>query len=516
MSEERKAVVTLHKGVNADEFLDNMTTTYGSDSIPARSVEIYNEKPGSISNFDFVLTQAEAETLKNDPRVRDVRWGTKIENGMMLTPFVLESSKSYARSSSQTNADYDWGKPECTSTTSRYGAGSSLNYAHTYNLQGTGVDVVIQDSGIEVGHPEWEDASGTTRLKQIDWPSASGLSGIYTQTANQYRDLYGHGTHCAGTTAGKLYGWAKNSDIYSIKILEDPGNTFGVSASFDMIRGWHNAKGNSRPTVVNMSWGYLSYYNNITSINYRGTSYAETSPNTTYGMIQQTFDSGQGAYVYPTRVTSVESDMEDCINDGIILVGAAGNYYHKIDSTTGDDYNNYFVSSLYGNRYYHRGSTPGSTPGAICVGAIDFDYTSGEERATQFTEKGPRIDIYAPGRYIQSAIPVGATLSSGAADHPENASYKIKKISGTSMACPQVAGIIATLLEARPNYTAADCLAWLQDQAANGRLNDPTTGTPSTDYVNYRALQGSPNRYLQTPFVNQYAYQVSGGLSVSS
>jgi subtilisin family serine protease len=233
-------------------------------------------------------------------------------------------------------------------------------------------------------------------------------------------------------------------------------------------------------------------------------------------MISETFDATQGAYVYPTRVTSVESDMEDCINDGIILVGAAGNYYHKIDTPTGLDYNNYFVSSLFGNSYYHRGSTPGSAIGAICVGAIDYDYTSGQERVTEFTEKGPRIDIYAPGRLIQSAIPVGGTLSTGAQDYPTNASYKVKKISGTSMACPQVAGIIATLLEARPNYTAADCLAWLQEQAATGRLNDPTTGTPSTDYVNYRALQGSSNYYLQTPFTSQYVYQYQGGGTIST
>ena len=65
MSEENKAVVTLHKGVNADEFLNNMTTAFGSDSIPARSITLHNEKLDSISNFDFVLTKEEAETLKN-------------------------------------------------------------------------------------------------------------------------------------------------------------------------------------------------------------------------------------------------------------------------------------------------------------------------------------------------------------------------------------------------------------------------------------------------------------------
>ena len=517
MSEERKAVVTLHKGVNAEEFMDNMTTTYGSDSIPNRKVTVYNEKPDSISNFDFVLTQAEAEQLKNDPRVRDVRWGTKAENGIVPISSVLESSRAYNRSTSNNNTDYNWAFPEVTSPTSRYGGSANLNHQHAYNLSGSGVDVVIQDSGVQPDHPEWLNIAGdTSRFNAIDWPSAAGLSGTYTQPTNHNRDIDGHGTHVAGTAAGRLYGWAKESQIYSIKILDDPGETYGISASFNLIRGWHNNKGNNRPTVVNMSWGYSGGYTNITSINYRGVSYAETSPNTAYGMIQQSFSATLGGYTFPVRVTSVDSDMEDCLNDGIILVAAAGNSYHKMDVVGGADYDNYFVSSLFGNRYYHRGGTPQALPGVVCVGSIDYAYNSGQEQQNSFSETGPRIDVWAPGGYIQSAMSSGATLDTSSSTYPLNGSYKVRKLQGTSMASPQVTGVLATLLEARPNYSPADCLAWLQDQAANGRLYDPTTGAPSTDYVNYRALQGAPNYYLQTPFVNQYAYQVSGGLSVSS
>ena len=54
-SEEKRAVVTLNKGVDASQFLDNMTTTFGSDAIPSRSVTLHNEKVDSVSNFDFVL-----------------------------------------------------------------------------------------------------------------------------------------------------------------------------------------------------------------------------------------------------------------------------------------------------------------------------------------------------------------------------------------------------------------------------------------------------------------------------
>jgi subtilisin family serine protease len=92
----------------------------------------------------------------------------------------------------------------------------------------------------------------------------------------------------------------------------------------------------------------------------------------------------------------------------------------------------------------------------------------------------------------------------------------IRKLQGTSMASPQVAGIVATLLQARPQYNQEQVRAWLEETAANSRLYDPTTGTPSTDYTNYYALQGAPNRYLQTPFTSGFPYKFTGGISFSS
>ena len=512
MSEEKKAVVTLHKGVNSEEFLDNMTTTFGSDSIPARSVTIYNEKIDSISNFDFVLTKEEAETLKNDSRVRDVRWGTKAENGLIPMHNVTEPTRNHTRDNTVNNAHFPWAFAECTSPVSRYNGGTTATYTHAYNLDGTGVDVVVQDSGIEVGHPEWLTRDGgTTRLKQIDWPVESGLSGSYTQGAAHYTDQFGHGTHCASTSAGKLYGWANNADIYAIKIFDT--DAFGVSASFNMIRAWHNLKKNNRPTIVNMSWGYFGTYTNITGGNWRGTTWTGTATEAQYGMIERNLYGG--LYTHPLRVTSVDSDMEDCIDDGVILIASAGNAAHKMDLSTGLDYNNYWTSSTLGNRYYHQGGTPQATANVICTGAIDYEYTGSQERSADFSEKGPRVDIFAPGYAVQAAIPTGATLDQNSTTHPDNASYKIRKLQGTSMAAPQVTGILATLLQARPSYKQAECLAWIQDQATNSRLFDPTTGTPSTDYQNLRALQGANNKYLQTPFVSGLKYNFTGGISFS-
>ena len=58
-------------------------------------------------------------------------------------------------------------------------------------------------------------------------------------------------------------------------------------------------------------------------------------------------------------------------------------------------------------------------------------------------------------------------------------------------------------------------MAWIQDQAVNNRLYDPTVGT-SADYTNNRALQTANNKYLQTPFVSGEPQKFSGGIQFST
>ena len=82
--EERKTVVTLHKGEDGARFMEEMSHHTGNGFFPDRKVEVYNEKPQSISNYDFVMSMEEAKALRDDPRVRDVRWGTKAQNGICL------------------------------------------------------------------------------------------------------------------------------------------------------------------------------------------------------------------------------------------------------------------------------------------------------------------------------------------------------------------------------------------------------------------------------------------------
>lgn len=493
--DQNKCVVTVKKGVDVDALMEELTSLGATNNfVPSRAVEMYNEKSDSLRNFDVVLTREEADKLKLDPRIVDVRYGTKAENGFILRPTALDESRTYSRSTAQNSSHYNLAFYSCSRETNPWSI-TSYSYQLPYSAIGEGVDVVIQDSGIEVGHPEWLAQDGvTSRLKLVDWPTVSGLSGVYTQTANQYRDLYGHGTHCAGTAAGRRNGWAKSADIYSIKVLEDPGNEFPPGGSFNIIRSWHNLKNNGRPTIVNMSWGYLNLYTNINGGNYRGTSWSGNTAQSQYGMLNTVYNQYDSAptYYFPIRVASVDAEIEDCIDAGIVLVGAAGNDAHKIDVVGGLDYNNYFISGVTA-RYYHRGATPSSVPGVVNVGSVRASST---EYKSAFSSCGPGITVYAPGEAIQSAMPVGSSLSSGAVDHPDNSNFKLKKIQGTSMASPQVAGILACLLGSRPHYNSYDCIRWLEKTTIKNRLLD----TASTNYSDIFSLQGSPNRYLRYPF----------------
>ncbi len=492
--DQNRCVVTVKAGVDIDLLMEEITSL-GSNSpfVPQRSVEMWNEKNDSKYNFDVVLTRQEAEILKQDPRIIDVRYGSKEENGIFLRRNVLDASRTYSRSTAQNNAHYAWAIPSCINESNPFTT-LNLTYQHPYTAVGRNVDVVIQDSGIEVGHPEWIAQNGTTnRLNQINWPVAAGLSGTYTQGPQHYTDTYGHGTHCAGTAAGRRYGWAREANIYAIKIFDT--DAFGISASFNLIRFWHNLKVIKNPTIVNMSWGYFNYYQGITGGNYRGTAWTDTVAKPEYGMMQTVYNNDNGIYTHPVRVSSVDADIAACIEDGIILVAAAGNDTHKMDVPGGLDYDNYYTTSA-STRYYHRGSTPNGPSGVISVGAIR---ASNSEYKSNFSTCGPGITVYAPGEAVQSAMPLTAELGSGSVSHPDNNAFYIKKIQGTSMAAPQVTGVLACLLESRRHYTAYDCIGWLESTTTKNRLLDTGGG-----YSDTQSLQSSPNRYLRWPFNSQY------------
>jgi subtilisin family serine protease len=490
---EKEYIVTLKKGIDPNAFRQDMIADNMLPYVPTKAVTVANERPGSTRNTHYLLTDQEAVELQNDSRVEAVELRPDLRDDIGIERFATQVG-NFNKSTASSGDNINWGLRRMSALSNPYNSSGVVVGGYTHTLTGTGVDFIIQDSGIQSDHPEFQDSFNTSRVQEIDWYQAqSVVSG--TLPAGFYTDYDGHGTHCAGIAAGKTYGWAKNSRIYSIKIAglegsSDPNNGMPISDIFDVVKEWHKAKtpdvltGQKRPTVINMSWGYFSRYLYINGGNYRGASWTGNSKNTAYGMTGA-FD-GTG-YRHGVRIASVDADVEELIEAGVHVVIAAGNNYHKIATSTDPDYNNYYTTSFGQTKYYHRGSSPYST-NALMVGNIDSALDAdGNEQVAQSSEKGPGVDVYAPGTNIFSAT---STTNRFTDAQYNDTSFRITNISGTSMAAPQIAGLIATYGEIQPSSTTAQAKAWITSSAKTQLDENGNTGT---DYTNYRSLMGGTN-----------------------
>ncbi len=512
---EKEYIVSLKKGVDYDAFWNEIENASDEDGfVPSRRVDIVNNRDASLRSCHYALTDSEAELLRQDPRVFGVEIPPQQRDDLVIGHNARQSS-NFTKTTSDSGNYVNWGLRRCISQNNPYGTSTTVSGDYTYTLDGTGVDVVIHDSGLEVGHPEFTDANGMSRVQQIDWYSASGVSG--TQSVNHYRDYDGHGTHVGGIVAGKTYGWAKNARIYSLKVsgLEGSGDeNTGISITdcFDVVKLWHRNKpvdpvtGYKRPTIVNMSWGYGAYFSNITGGSYRGVAWTGTSRDTSKGMIGS---SSLFGYRHAVRVSSVDSDLQELIDEGVHVCIAAGNSYQKIDVSGGLDYDNYYTSSFYGNVYYHRGSSPYSTE-AFMVGSIDStSYSSSLDQKSVFSESGPGVDIYAPGSDIMSSC--SNTNAFSALSYYLNSSYKQTNISGTSMASPQVCGVGALYLQLYPQASNEQLKTLVHNSTVTSTMYD--TGLDN-DYTNQRSIRGGPTRYLYMPYNSEVGVRTSGSVSL--
>lgn len=132
----------------------------------------------------------------------------------------------------------------------------------------------------------------------------------------------------------------------------------------------------------------------------------------------------------------------------VLLVHAAGNEAKNVDTT----YN-------FPNPIFVDGK--GKAANVITVGASG-DLKNGGLTAS-FSNYGKKeVDVFAPGVNINSTIPGGTTYG---------------KASGTSMACPVVAGIAALLLEYYPNLTAVQLKEAIEKSAVapKDKVKNPET-----------------------------------------
>jgi len=501
--------VTLNSKDDLEDFYNDMETEGGDITIPNRAVEVSLRRPIS-RNTRYWLTPAEAEQVKQDSRVADV---VPTEFLQMNKPLGTVTG-TFDKSWTQNAAHLNWGVLRHTNTSniSNWGVDGTTSQNTSAFIPGTGknIDVVIVDGHIDPDHPEYAvnaDGTGGSRVVQYNWfqhDLGSG-TGTYNYGTGEYGD--NHGAHVAGTVAGNTYGWAPDANIYNIYVYSDNhGNGNIGDLVFEYIREFHAAKpinpdtGRRNPTIVNGSYGSVRSFSapgfgNITSATYRGTTITDAGGLTTQELIDSGIYAENTNPDIPVYLTANAAEVEDAIAEGIIVVGAGGNDSQKIATSTDQDYNNSYDFTYNSSSYtsnQNRGTTPGSVPGVICVGALD---TAVDERKAEFSNCGPRIDIYAAGVAVNSAVnDTGDNIGSISIADTRNAAYRVVKIQGTSMASPQVCGMLACLLEADPGMTPADALGYLTQYAEQNAMRDDGFATDDLE-----ALQGSPNRIMVMP-----------------
>ena len=527
----KEYIVSLKRDVDYNLFWSQMESeTEGLLFVPNRRVDIVNNRDGSLRSCHYSLTDEEVTTLQNDDRVYSVEIPPEQRTDIQIG-IAARFTGNFNKPTTSNGANINWGLVRVSNNNNVFGANLTPSVSeYDFFLDGTGVDVVIQDSGLEVAHPEFTDANGNSRVQQINWYTASGLGG--TQDVNHYRDYDGHGTHVAGTVTGKTFGWAKNANVFSLKVngLEgagDSGTGISVSDCFDVIKLWHRNKpvqastGKKRPTIVNMSWGYTTTIvtSSITAINFRGTSYTGSNisgyiKKMNMGLYPVGVVNAQStdmtSYSTSIRIGSIDTDIQELIDEGVHVVIASGNHSTKIDVPSGADYNNYITAG--GTYYWHRGTSPFDDE-AVIVGSIDSTvYASNLDQKAIYSCAGNGIDVWAPGSNIMSCC--SNTNVRGGVAYNLDSGFKQVVLGGTSMASPQVCGVLAGFLQMNPGVTPAQLKAWATNTASVSNVIYNSGNVNLSDFLNIRSTLSTKNKFLYFPF-NATASQSGGAVGLT-
>jgi len=165
----KEYIVSLNRNVDYDSFWKEMESdTINLEFIPDRKIEIINNRDGSLRSCHYSLTDEEASVLQNDSRVYSVEIPLSQRDDVVLG-FKGYQQGDFSKSAVSTGTRSNWGLFRSSNVINNYGSGLTAIGNYDYTLDGTGVDVVIQDSGIEVYHPEFNDNNGVTRVQLINW-----------------------------------------------------------------------------------------------------------------------------------------------------------------------------------------------------------------------------------------------------------------------------------------------------------------------------------------------------------
>jgi len=523
---DKEYVVTLHRKEDLEQFYNEMQLT---------NFPLVLKRPLS-RNTHYMMTEEQAEQLRQDSRV----WGVEPVDGFHVRTRAINNesytiSGTFWKDSSSVGSSINpsllqWGHLHCAGSQAQrrkgiWGDGTSTEQVsdsvEVFN-NGRHVDVVIVDDPVSYDNGEWYSTTdpGTNRFVQYQWfnelntivnsiddDNQSEPTGNITYHAgNQLPSGYYHGNHVTGTTAGRSYGWAREANIYNLAVTGSwqSGQSVGALLIFDYLRAFHLNKpinpetGVRNPTVTNHSYGGVIFMPNenltfadVTSVTYQGVTYSAGNPPAggwTQQALEFSFGVRFGYDVYPSWSASVAADVQDAIEDGVVIIGAAGNDNLLMAEVGDENWDNILNVSGVGSFYYNRGGWP-NTPdsGSILVGALQ---DRADFRRSTYTNFGPSIDVFSPGDNILSSYSSAGFPDTKQTNGSGNYYYPI---SGTSMASPQVCGIAACLATGKRRFENKDVLGFLNKKSIDG---DMTFDVSGGSYTDNSCRKGSPNRYL--------------------
>ncbi|MCS7208386.1 MAG: S8 family serine peptidase, partial [Fimbriimonadales bacterium] len=261
-------------------------------------------------------------------------------------------------------------------------------------VNGRQVKIGVMDSGVNIYHRDFANLAG-------------GMFGFNRTTEqNWWNDLHGHGTHVSGTlfgaglaqfryrgfAAGFQESPAEPYDMVHSKVFRyDPASGRAVSEGNSVMEGYLDMRGRGDPALKRHLFNY----------------------------------SGGASGLRQTGTDAGSRTVDLLFGEDIVAVVSAGNDGPGAGTI----------------------KRPAVAKGAMAVGAIEDDELNRVDTVTNYSSRGPtgdnraKPDVVAPGRAIDST------------HHLDTTGYLLG-LSGTSMAAPHVAGLVATLRQAYPTMPA--------------------------------------------------------------